>query len=164
MEIVSVPASYITEAIRLFMQGAPDQDGLNAEKISEVRRALEVRMVEIACERATTEDVAALRATHDEMVKATDLTVVAELDVLFHRQLAGATHNVLFVVLLDSVGEILMEIRLRSLSIPGRKDSAVLEHEKVLVAVGDRDASAARAAMQSHLSTSESFYPRPDES
>lgn len=158
VEIVAFPASHITEAVRLFAQGATDQNSLNAEKISEVRRALELRMVEIACKRATDDDIAQLRAAHEAMSAASDLAEIAAQDVAFHQVLAASTHNIMFVVLLDSVGEILMEIRQRSLQVPGRKEQAITEHGQVLEAVTRRDVAAAHSAMEDHLSTSESFY------
>ena len=161
VEVVAVPASHITEAIRLFVHGF-SSDELNAEMISEVRRTLETRMVELACERATDEDISKLQRTHRLMDLATDVGHASEHDVSFHRHIASATQNVLFVVLLDSVGEVLMEIRRRSLMLPGRKEQAVQEHQRVLDAIIAKDINAARAAMEDHLGTSQAFYTAGD--
>lgn len=157
-EVVAVPASHISEAIRLFVQGAGGPDLLDADKISEVRATLEVRMVELACERATAWDLEQMQRAVDAMAVESDVERASEHDVEFHRRIAAATHNVLFVILLDSVGDVLMELRRRSLAIAGRRERAVEEHRQVLDALLARDVAAARAAMIDHLEGSRAFY------
>jgi GntR family transcriptional repressor for pyruvate dehydrogenase complex len=157
-EVVAVPASQIAETIGLFIQGAGTQQLLDAAKISEVRATLEVRMVELACERGTEEDHVRLRHAVEAMEQAEDVQRASEHDIAFHRLIASATKNILFVVLLDSVGEVLMEVRRRSLSVEGRQAQAAREHRLILDAVVAHDVSAARGAMQGHLTTSEGYY------
>lgn len=156
--ISAVPASQITETIRLFLQGAQAQDLLDAEKISEVRTTLEVRMVELACERATDADLERLQRAVEAMDADEDVEQASEHDVAFHRLIALATYNALFVLLLDSIGDILMEIRRRSLAVEGRKDRAVEEHRRIADALLARDVAAARQAMVDHLEDSRSYY------
>ena len=45
-----------------------------------------------------------------------DLETSIEPDLAFHRAIAAATHNELFLVLHDTIGEMLLEVRRRNLS------------------------------------------------
>jgi GntR family transcriptional repressor for pyruvate dehydrogenase complex len=157
-EIVAVPASQITETIRLFLQGAGSQELLDAQKISEVRDTLELRLVELACARASDDDLRRMSDAVEAMADAKTTEAASEHDVEFHRLIAAATKNGLFVVLLDSVGDVLMEIRRRSLALPGRTEQAVAEHRRVLEALLARDVVTARAAMSDHLEGSQALY------
>lgn len=158
--VAAVPASHITETIELFLQGAQAQDLLDAQKISEVRSTLEVRMVELACERATATDLEKMQRSIDAMVAADDVEEASKHDVAFHRLIAEATYNALFVLLLDSIGSVLLELRRRSLSVDGRVHRAALDHQRVLDALVARDVAASRRAMLDHLEDSQAFYSR----
>ena len=150
VEVVAVPGSHVAEAINLFIQGS-SEDGLSPEKIGEVREILEVRMVELACQRATAEEIKDIQRAHELMMSTEDVTLAAQYDVSFHRHLAAATHNPLFVVLIDSLAEVMMEVRRRSMPVPGRKKAAFAEHAKILEALLSGDVVAAKKAMNEHL-------------
>ena len=78
---------------------------LDFEKVHEVRALLEVHIAGIAAERATEEDVAQLRDIHERMQRETaDVEAAARDDLEFHRAIARATHNELFLLLMDSIG------------------------------------------------------------
>ena len=70
----------------------------------------------------------------------------------FHRALALATQNDLFVALHDSIGETLVEVRRRKLArnVAQRRHCAAA-HRAILGAVVAHDAPAAREAMRAHL-------------
>ena len=157
-EIIAVPASQITETFALFLRGANTQRVLNAEHISEVRETLEIKLAELACVRAAQEDLDLMDDSIVSMAAAADVERASTYDVDFHRLIASATKNVLFVVLLDSLGDVLMELRRRSLAVEGRRDRAVAEHRRILDAMVARDVGAARAAMADHLAGSRPFY------
>jgi GntR family transcriptional repressor for pyruvate dehydrogenase complex len=157
-EVVAVPASQITEALALFLRGAHTQQVLDPERISEVRETLEVKLAELACRRAAPEDFELMSRAITAMEHEADVEQASQHDVEFHRLIASATQNVLFVVLLDSIGDVLMELRRRSLAVAGRRDQAVAEHRRILDALIARDVGAARAAMVEHLEGSRPFY------
>lgn len=156
--ISAISASHITETIGQFLQGAKAQELLDESKISEVRLTLEVRMVELACERATASDLENMRTSLDAMSAATDVDAASAHDVEFHQLIAAATYNALFVVLLDSIGAVLMEIRRRSLTVPGRQAGAVAQHARILEALEARDVVRARESMSDHLLDSHQYY------
>jgi GntR family transcriptional regulator, transcriptional repressor for pyruvate dehydrogenase complex len=124
-------------------------------KVHEVRTVLEMATVGLAAERATAEEVSILGDAARGLLRA-DLTPVdaARYDTTFHRVLAEATKNELFVVLLDSIGDVLFEVRLRFLSDRSGVDYAYGAHKRILERVADHDIEGARAAMFAHLEES----------
>jgi GntR family transcriptional repressor for pyruvate dehydrogenase complex len=159
-EVVALPASQITETFTLFLRGADTQQVIDGEHISEVRETLEIKLAELACRRATREDLELMEAAIAAMAGDTDVERASKYDMEFHRLIASATKNMLFVVLLDSLGGVLMELRRRSLAVEGRRDGAVAEHRRILDALRAGDVAAARTAMADHLAGSRPFYGR----
>jgi len=94
------------------------------------------------------------------MAEENDVERASAYDMKFHRLIASATKNMLFVVLLDSLGDVLLQLRRRSLSVHGRRDGAVAEHRRILDALTAGDVAAARAAMADHLAGSRPYYGR----
>jgi GntR family transcriptional repressor for pyruvate dehydrogenase complex len=115
---------------------------------------VETHMAERAAERATPENIEEMRRLCDEMEgSGDDLEAAAERDLEFHRSIATAAHNELYLVLLDSIRGALLDIR-RSL-MPGRLRKTVRAHRKIIDAIAAGDVPAAGAAMQEHLDTVE---------
>jgi GntR family transcriptional regulator, transcriptional repressor for pyruvate dehydrogenase complex len=83
--------------------------------------------------------------------QARDLQALSLLDVEFHRVIAEISGNELFVIMLDSIGGVLTEIREQTLGMPGRPSSALQFHGSILEAIERGDAAAARRAMEEHL-------------
>jgi GntR family transcriptional repressor for pyruvate dehydrogenase complex len=105
----------------------------------------------LAAERATTADVERLRAVHDRMfAESEDVEAAARDDLEFHRMIALATHNELFLMLMDSIGGALMDIRLENLG-SGSTPMTLEQHESVLESIAAGDARRAREAMATHL-------------
>jgi GntR family transcriptional repressor for pyruvate dehydrogenase complex len=157
-EVVALPASQITETFTLFLRGANTRQVLDGEHISEVRETLEIKLAELACLRATRDDLGLMEGVVAAMAAETDVERASKYDADFHRLIASATKNILFVVLLDSLDGVLMELRRRSLAVEGRRDAAVAEHRRILDALTAGDVVAARAAMADHLAGSRPFY------
>ena len=113
VRIIAVDEKTVRESMRHFVQGSD----LDYGKVDEVRLVLEVAAAGLAAQRASAEDIAAI----DETIVAlenecSDLDKSVEHDLAFHRAIATATHNELFLVLHDSMGEMLIEVRRRNLS------------------------------------------------
>ena len=77
--------------------------------------------------------------------------LLAEADVDFHRTICRLTHNPLYTIMLDSIGDILIEIRRATVHIPHRLPKLVAVHEHIFEAIEAHDARAARKAMRLHL-------------
>jgi GntR family transcriptional regulator, transcriptional repressor for pyruvate dehydrogenase complex len=73
-----------------------------------------------------------------------------QADVWFHRILAEATGNPVFVLLLETLAEFQRESRQKTLAYSG-VEQALAGHRALLEAVRNRDPQTAREAMQEHL-------------
>lgn len=156
--VAAVPESVLTETIQLWVRGAQSQDLLGPAEIAEVRTTLELRVVELATERATKEEISALEDSVTALREATDAETAAVHDETFHLLIARATHNRLYITLLESLHPIMAPIRRSSLGVRGRQAEAARQHSRIVKAMASKDAAAARAAMDAHLADSRRFY------
>jgi DNA-binding FadR family transcriptional regulator len=77
--------------------------------------------------------------------------IFAGKDTDFHQGLAEMTHNPLLIVLLDSIRDLMQEVRLLVTRHPGLHQRVMDDHYEILRRVVARDAEGARQAMQRHL-------------
>ena len=120
---------------------------------------LEARVTRISATTATHADLDALTATHGEFEAALDDPEAASrLDVAFHRLIAVSTHNPLYLVMLDSIEPLLLEIRRKTLGAPGRPRRAAKAHARILERIVAGDAAGAEAAMLDHLEDSRAVW------
>jgi GntR family transcriptional repressor for pyruvate dehydrogenase complex len=154
----------VVESMQLFLRGRRSGRGaMPYSKVHEVRRMLELTVVELAAVRRSDHELSLLRRAYEEMCRRKeDVPSLTVLDVEFHRLVAEMSGNELFVVMLDSISGVLTEIRERTLGMPGRPDSAVRYHGSILEAIAARDPVAARAAMDEHLVDSAHVWAQDD--
>jgi len=138
----------------------PDSLGQALAMLHEVRTMLEVQVARVAAGNRTDLDIDRMRTAADAMAAARDDVSTAGADVAFHREIAVGTHNELYVVLLDSIGDPLMDIRLSTLQLGDRLPDAVSGHQRILSAIETGDGEAARSAMVDHLKDSERALAR----
>jgi GntR family transcriptional repressor for pyruvate dehydrogenase complex len=148
VHVAEVNAASVSDQMNLFLRG---QAPLDYGKINEVRTTLEIRTARLAAERATEADVAELEASCERMEKVDDVEAASIEDVEFHRGVAKATHNELFLVMLDSIGGILLEIRRATLGVPGRLEEGARYHRRILERIAAHDVDGAGEAMREHL-------------
>jgi GntR family transcriptional regulator, transcriptional repressor for pyruvate dehydrogenase complex len=154
LRVAAVDASAVSESMSLYLRGGD----FDFEKVHEVRTLLETHIAGLAAERATREDGASIRAVHDRMMAETgDVDAAARDDLEFHRLIALATHNELYLVLLDSIGKALIDIRRENLG-SGSAPMTLEQHARVLEAIVAHDADAARSAMAAHLDGVAAFW------
>jgi GntR family transcriptional repressor for pyruvate dehydrogenase complex len=149
--VISVPQpSSVAESMSLLLRLSSEKDPY--DYIFEVRHVLEVEIAGLAAQRATIEDIGDLEALmQSQMENLDNLERAAEADVDFHAALANATHNILFSILLDSVAEILLEVRRMGLTLPDVRGKVLEQHKKIFECVKQSDAEGARQAMIFHL-------------
>jgi GntR family transcriptional repressor for pyruvate dehydrogenase complex len=149
VRIVAVDAKTVRESMRHFVAGSM----LDYAKVDEVRRVLEVAAAGIAAERATALDLERIDATLRQMAESVDdLATSIEVDLAFHRALAEATHNELFGVLHNSIGEMLVEVRRRNLLLGPQERERVIEmHTAIRDRIAEHNPGAAQQAMRDHL-------------
>jgi GntR family transcriptional repressor for pyruvate dehydrogenase complex len=138
------------ESMRLLLR--MQAGGADTAKVSEVRRILENEIATLAAARRTDADLRALREILDDASShLDDPDAFIETDLAFHSRLARATQNELFVILLDSLAQVMTEVRLLGLRIPGTAKRALEYHTRVFEAVRAGDPDLARAAMDAHM-------------
>jgi len=129
-------------------------------QVHEVRRLLEVEIAGLAADRRTEGDLEQLRLALARTADAVDPEAWAQADVAFHAAIADATHNLLFPVLLGSMAEILMELRLTAARLSETPRRAHHFHEELVAAIEDRSSTAARRAMREHMDEAEATFRR----
>jgi len=127
-------------------------DWHNRARIIEVRRVLEVAIAGLAAERRTAEDVASMTALLDQAAeRLEDPETFVQTDVAFHEALARATHNDLFLAILSSIAQALIDVRRLGLRVPGTPARALSYHRRILECVAVGDVDGARRAMDEHI-------------
>ncbi|GAA1189221.1 FadR/GntR family transcriptional regulator [Streptomyces hebeiensis] len=122
--------------------------------VLEAREALETKLAELAAERRTEEDLAALRDALRHMadeIEAGGLGV--EGDRLFHAAVTAAAHSALLAEFMRSISEQIAESRTESLRQPGRPGRSLAQHRAILDAIAARRGKPAATAMRRHVRT-----------
>jgi len=128
--------------------------------LKEVRMALEVKAVELACKRRTDRDLKKMKEAMARMTKAGENgevganVISASLD--FHQSILSASCNRILSVLFLYIHDFgfLKEGRKKSFGIPGRYELALKEHQQIYNAVEKKDEKKAIELMRHHLETS----------
>ncbi|WP_376797020.1 FadR/GntR family transcriptional regulator [Thermogemmatispora sp.] len=129
--------------------------------VQEVRRLLEVEIAGLAAERRDEEDLGRMEAQLRAMVEFEhDPQRWAEADVAFHAAIATATHNPLYPILLGTISDLLMEVRLTGVSLPGTPQRAQRYHVPIFERIKAGDRIGARKAMLDHLRESEETFQK----
>jgi GntR family transcriptional repressor for pyruvate dehydrogenase complex len=138
------------ESMRMLLR--MQSGGADAEKVSEVRHIVENEIAYLAAARRTEQDLHDLELILDETRQhLDDPDIYIKSDVAFHACLARATQNELFVIVLDSLVDVMIEVRLLCLRIPGLTRVALGFHERLFETIKAGDPDAARAVMDAHM-------------
>ena len=136
----------------------PRQWGLSAawkgriQEVIEARIVLEQTIVGFAAERATEEDIAAIRTQLEQMKKdKVSGKRIIHSDYSFHKALAKASHNVILERFFEEIQQQVRSWMEQKASVAGAYDRVADEHAEVLAAIERRDVAKAKAAMEGHL-------------
>ncbi|NJM55798.1 MAG: FadR family transcriptional regulator [Verrucomicrobiae bacterium] len=127
----------------------PDEDE-RLRQLNETRMAIEPESARLAAEHATAAQLRELRRIHQQLIEAPDNVRAIELDMAFHRALAEAGGNQIFRLILDSLADLGLASRQRTIGRVG-KQTAIEHHGAVLAAIERRDGEAAARAMRHHI-------------
>jgi GntR family transcriptional repressor for pyruvate dehydrogenase complex len=120
----------------------------------ELRKIIEVEAAGQAAQRANPSQIAEMRRWLESVetsVARKDLQSVIIGDVEFHRHIIIATGNEILVSVMDSVVEMLHDMRRDSVNLPELIYEMTHHHRDILAAIEAGDSQAARKAMQEHL-------------
>jgi GntR family transcriptional regulator, transcriptional repressor for pyruvate dehydrogenase complex len=124
--------------------------------LMQVRKPLEGEIAMLAAERANDEHIRQLEQSIHDLDGSLPLESRTKADMRFHRILAEATGNPVFVLLLETLAEFFLEFHQKTLDSAGVK-YARAGHLAVLDAVRKREPLEALGAMQAHLRTAEKY-------
>lgn len=122
----------------------------------ELRRALEVESASLAAQRARTEDLEKIRIALEKMsVSTTDVEAGIQADVQFHRSIVEATHNTLFIQLIQTLAEHMEDTiratRRHRFAEPGRHEETFDEHKAIYLAIATGEQDKAKQLMEAHI-------------
>jgi GntR family transcriptional repressor for pyruvate dehydrogenase complex len=158
VEVTEVNAGNVAASMRLLLRG---HEGLDYGKVNEVRTAVEVQVAGLAAQRARPADLKRMREICDEHQRSLEegnLAAASEFDFQFHQELTRASDNELLVAMLDSISDVLREVRNQSMNKPHVGEQGLSAHRRILKCVSSGKPEAARAAMAEHLAEAERVW------
>lgn len=118
----------------------------------EAREAIECQIASLAAKRATSEEVAELRRILISIkARMEEGEALLDLDTVFHRTLALASHNFVFVNWVTLSLEMLQDTRRKTLRTMERRERLLDELAKITDAIEAHDARTAEEAMRLHI-------------
>lgn len=132
---------------------------LNSKELLEIlefRRGIETEAVALAADRATEKDMRLILQSHEKLKEAhRNGELGLEEDYMFHYSIILASHNSIYKEVFDIVAEKFEEgmrlSKMQSSTVPGRFQAVMMEHEKIIEALHNKDSKAAADAMRVHL-------------
>ena len=153
---VSVPTTeHLSDTLSYLLRGA-SSSVITYHHISAVRRVLEIEIAGLAALNHTTADLTCMTEWLAIMtVESGPTEAYCKADVAFHRALAVATQNPLFVILLDTLADVLTDVRRSGMNLYSSVERGMGFHRTIFECVVRRDADGARITMEAHLTDSE---------
>jgi GntR family transcriptional regulator, transcriptional repressor for pyruvate dehydrogenase complex len=127
-------------------------------RLIEARRMVEVGAVQLAATNRSKEDLDSLAASIEEMRLANRLNRVdlfVEADIAFHDVILHATANMFIPYMFEPFGNLLVNARTETSSIPEIQVNAIAAHEVILEALTAGDPERSRDAMEAHMNQTE---------
>lgn len=159
MAVRTPDTSLVSELMSMMLR--TDKNEIAFAHVQEVRRLIEVEAAGLAAERRDEQDLQRMEAQLRATVEFEhDPQRWAEADVAYHAAIATATHNPLYPVLLGTISDLLMEVRLTGISLPGTAQKAQGFHLPIFERIKAGDRVGARKAMMDHLRESEATFQK----
>ena len=119
------------------------------EDLLEVREVLESKALEWAIERATKQDLNRIERALDMLADPEKSAI--EADILFHLYISAATRNEILFKLTRNIGDMLRDIREKTLNQPGRREECLIEHHHILATIKNGHKVEGIRAMIDHI-------------
>jgi len=139
----------IANAFMLFLRRQKEE--VSMKDLLEVRYSIETKISKSAALMATDEDVKKLETILEQMkLVIDDVKKFVFVDLDYHLQLACATHNILFLTIIEALVVPLRKSREETVSAPDNVQS-FQEHVNIFKSIKDHDAESAQRLMAEHL-------------
>lgn len=126
----------------------------NLRDVLEVREALEVLAVQLACERMTEEQIQELciaAKEFEDALEGNDITMIAEADVKFHDVVYESTCNQRLIQLLNNLREQMYRYRVEYLKKNEVRSKVAEEHQDLIEFIKCHDKDAASKNICEHI-------------
>ncbi len=126
--------------------------------VLEVRRALDVLCVELACERISEEELDSLKKACENFERATrtkDAKQIAQADVALHDIIVKATGNQRLIQLVNNLSEQMYRYRFEYIKDFSQHDRLVEEHRIIYESIVRKDKETASRAAKTHIDNQE---------
>ncbi|NJR13194.1 MAG: transcriptional regulator NanR [Phyllobacteriaceae bacterium] len=151
--------SHLMQTLGLTTSGILRSSDKSLDDLKDARLLFETQMVRLAATKATKADIAALEDRHAAHVASlANLGEFARCDMLFHREIALVSGNLIFPVLVEAVLAWLAEFYQTMVRVKGAEEITLSEHAAILQAIKDGDADKAERAMRLHLTRANTLY------
>jgi GntR family transcriptional repressor for pyruvate dehydrogenase complex len=153
--VCNISAETVMNPIRLYLEMKQERDYVF--DLVHARQIIEPPIAASAALHHTEEDAEKLKKDQDDLERSTgDYKELSRLDMRFHLDIAKASENSIIPLILDPIHRLIPPIKSSVYAtVVDAKQSAVEWHRKILVAILQRDAEGARAAMERHLEIAE---------
>ena len=136
--------------LNLFLRTLGQEISLN--HLHQVRSLLELENIRLAVEQGSEKDIEDLQRILTAMESAKDdPDLFASRDTEFHRRIAETTHNPLLIMLLDSIQDLMIEVRNLVAKEEGLVERVMPAHAAILECIKSRDEKKAQQRMHEHL-------------
>ena len=148
--VTSLEPQLLTEAMSFIVDLHQDESILD---IFEVRRILEPAAAAMAAGRITPEQIAALRATMENIDDETSVEKLVEHDLIFHSLITAAAKNSYLASVLDALSSSTVRARIwRGLTQEKAVDRTLFEHAAIIEALERGDAELVKSLLTVHIS------------
>jgi GntR family transcriptional regulator, transcriptional repressor for pyruvate dehydrogenase complex len=155
IEILPGRGTFITkshDASLLKIQRKNIEDIKTLVEALEFRKIMETSMLELVVDKITEDDLNKLKDCLEKHKKGLTKNVFpAEGDMLFHKILAQATHNKVFIELYDDIYLLIMEYVLGIKNYKNEYKKSLEDHEKIYQSLLKKDVNSAKEAMKEHI-------------
>ena len=126
--------------------------------VMEVRQALDVLAIELACDRMTQEEMDKLRQANEDFkiaTESTDTRKIAEADVAFHNIIVVSTRNDRLIQLVNNLAEQMYRYRFEYLKDYSQHQMLVKEHQEMYHCILNKDKETAAGIASKHIANQE---------
>lgn len=126
--------------------------------VLEVRRALDVLAIELACDRMTQEELQELYRACENFAEATktkDARQIAEADVVLHDLIVASTRNNRLIQLVNNLAEQMYRYRFEYIKDSSQHERLIQEHNDMYQSILRKDKESAARAVRKHIDNQE---------
>ena len=121
------------------------------QELMELRRLLEVGLVQLAAERSEEEDLNALRELLQAMAGAETSEALTKAGAAFHLAVARAAKNAFITSIYEAVTQVINQVYSAFERSPAQKRQSIRDHEEIYRALADHDPELAMQKATEHL-------------